>query len=97
MSLGAALGGGCQGDFSTRPAEPVLRGGPRSAGRKKSAVIKVQINAIASNSPMLAVPGWGESQRLPNAVDVVSALNTMARLVLDSSMWATPDRHATTK
>jgi hypothetical protein len=43
---------------------------------------------------MLAVPGWLEKQRLPKAAPVVSALKKIARVKLDASMSATPDRQA---
>ena len=44
---------------------------------------------------MLAVPGWLEKHRLPNATPVVSALKKIARVRLEASMSATPARHAT--
>ena len=50
-----------------------FRGGPSSAGSKISAQINVQTSESISTLPMLAVPGWCESQRLPNAVPVASA------------------------
>ena len=37
---------------------------------------------------MLEVPGWLESQRLPNAVAVVSALQITARVRLDCRGWS---------
>ena len=43
------------------------------------------MRASAINFPMLEVPGLLESQRLPNAVAVVIALNTTARVRLDCS------------
>jgi hypothetical protein len=45
---------------------------------------------------MLAVPGWLDSQRLPNAVAVVIALKNMARVRLDCSRFVLPERHAVT-
>jgi hypothetical protein len=46
---------------------------------------------------MLAVPGCEDSQRLPKAVAVVSALNSTARVRLDWSNPLAPSRHAITK
>ena len=46
---------------------------------------------------MLAVPGWCDSHRLPNAVPVASALNSTARARLDWSRSVAPPRHAITK
>jgi hypothetical protein len=43
---------------------------------------------------MLDVPGCFESQRLPNAVAVVSALQITARVRLDCSRFLRPDRQA---
>ena len=43
----------------------------------------VKNSAIDSSLPISAMPGLAESARLPNAVPVVSALNRMARAVLD--------------
>ena len=40
---------------------------------------------------MLAVPGWLDSHRLPNAVAVVSALKKIARVRLDCSRFVLPD------
>jgi hypothetical protein len=48
----------------------------------------------ASSLPRLDVPGWLESQRLPNAVAVVSALKITARVRLDCSRLVCPARHA---
>jgi len=42
-------------------------------GDTNSVVTKVQASEIISNSPMLAVPGWLESQSVPKPVAVVSA------------------------
>ena len=44
------------------------------AGWNRTAAASVQTSARAINLPMLDMPGWSESQRLPNAVAVVSAL-----------------------
>jgi hypothetical protein len=43
----------------------------------------VQTSESAINLPMLDVPGWLDSHRLPNAVAVVIALNTKARVRVD--------------
>ena len=48
----------------------------------------------ASSLPMLEVPGWLESHRLPNAVAVVSALQITARVRLDCNRLVCPARHA---
>ena len=40
-------------------------GGPIRAGRKNRIVASVQASEIISSSPMLAVPGWLDSHRLP--------------------------------
>ena len=47
------------------------------------AAANMQTSDKASNLPMLEVPGWFESHRLPNAVAVVIALKTTARVRLD--------------
>ena len=46
---------------------------------------------------MLAVPGWLDSHKAPNAVAVTSALKTTARIRLDCSIAVSPARHASTK
>jgi hypothetical protein len=46
---------------------------------------------------MSAVPGSLDSARLPNAVIVVSALNTTARAVLDCRCARVPRRQFITK
>jgi hypothetical protein len=51
---------------------------PSSTGWKNTAPIRVQTSDSTSNSPMLAVPGWLDSQRPPHAVAVVAALRMMA-------------------
>ena len=61
---------------------------------KKTAATIVQIKASAINFPMLEVPGLLESHRLPNAVAVVMALKTTARVKLDCSRPVFPARHA---
>jgi hypothetical protein len=43
---------------------------------------------------MLAVPGWLDMQRLPNAVAVVNALQITARVRLDCKSFVAPPRHA---
>ena len=43
----------------------------------------VQASEIVNSSPMPAVPGSFDKARLPNADNVVSALNSTARAVLD--------------
>ena len=46
---------------------------------------------------MLAVPGWLDSHSAPNAVAVVRALKTTARIRLDCSIAVSPARQASTK
>ncbi len=69
--------------------------GPSSAGSKISAQTSVHARLIIRILPMLAVPGWRDSHRLPNAVPVASALNSTARARLDvsSSGRAAAPRH----
>ena len=43
-----------------------------------------------SSLPMLDVPGWLESQRLANAVAVVMALNSTARVSEEASRLVSP-------
>ena len=43
---------------------------------------------------MLAVPGWCDSHRLPNAVPVASAENNTARAVADPSGLVRPARRS---
>ena len=50
----------------------------------------VHTSASAISLPMLEVPGWLESHRLPNAVAVVMAENTTARVRLDCSSAVFP-------
>jgi hypothetical protein len=45
---------------------------------------------------MLAVPGWLEKDRLPNAVAVMRALKSTARVKGDCRKSDCPDRQATT-
>ena len=61
-----------------------LRGGPISAGWNRAAEASVQSSDNAKSLPMLEVPGCAGSQRLPNAVAVISALNSTARVSADS-------------
>src|SRR5262249_5952217 len=71
-----------------------LRGGPISTGWNSTAAAIVVTSASAINLPMLEVPGWLDSHRLPNAVAVVSALNITARVKLDCRRLVWPARHA---
>ncbi len=57
--------------------------GPSSAGSTINAQNSVQKSEMLSSRPISAVPGSGESARLPNAAIVVSALNRTARAVPD--------------
>ncbi len=72
-------------------------GGPSSAGSNSNAQTSVQTIEIIRILPMLAVPGWLESQRLPKATPVVRALNSTARARLDCSRLVSPERQASTK
>jgi uncharacterized protein (DUF2147 family) len=74
---------------------PISRGLPISAGWNSSTAARVVTSESASSLPMLDVPGWLESHRLPNAVAVVSALKKIARVREDCSRFVLPDRHAT--
>ena len=69
------------------------RGGPISTGWKSTAAAMVVTSASAINLPMLEVPGWLDSHKLPNAVAVVSALNITARVKLDCRSPVWPARH----
>ena len=57
-----------------RYISPSSRGLPISTGWNSTAAASVVSSESASSLPMLDVPGWLESHRLPNAVAVVSAL-----------------------
>src|SRR5262245_52583903 len=59
---------------------PTSRGGPIRTGWNSTAAASVQTSERASSLPMLEVPGWLDSQRLPNAVPVVMALKITARV-----------------
>jgi hypothetical protein len=65
-----------------------LRGGPISAGWNRTAAASVHCSARAISFPMLAIPGWSESRRLPNAVAVVSALKTQRASGLTAAGWS---------
>ena len=75
-----------------RPFSP--RGGPIRAGWNRTAAASVQTRASAISLPMLDMPGCLESQRLPNAVAVVSALKNTARVRVDCSKLVRPARQA---
>ena len=75
-----------------------LAGGRASrAGRNSRVTRSSQPSEIISSRPMLAVPGWLDSHKAPNAVAVVSALKTTARIRLDCSIAVSPARQASTK
>ena len=46
----------------------ISRGRPISSGWNSTAATKVQASVSASNLPMLEVPGWLDSHKLPKAV-----------------------------
>jgi len=62
----------------------LCRGSPIRAGWNSTADTSVQASDKASSLPMLDVPGWCESHRLPNAVAVRSALKKTARVSADA-------------
>src|SRR5580700_4763628 len=70
------------------------RGLPISTGWNNAAAAIVVSSEIASNFPMLDVPGWLENHKLPNAVAVVQAENVTARVSTDCSRLVCPSRHA---
>src|SRR5579871_4931607 len=65
------------------------------AGWKITAAASVVTSDSAISLPMLEVPGWCESHRLPKAIPVVDALNTIARVSGDCRNLVSPPRHAT--
>jgi hypothetical protein len=68
-----------------------------SAGWNSSAEARVHAREIISSSPMLAVPGWLEAQRLPKPVPVASALKNTPRARLDVRRCEPPERQDITK
>src|SRR6476659_8045041 len=72
----------------------VSRGLPISAGWNSTAAHIVHTSESASSLPMLEVPGWLDTHRLPNAAAVVSALQITARVRLDCNRLVCPARHA---
>src|SRR5215475_244099 len=64
------------------------------AGWKMTAAARVVTSDRAMSLPMLDVPGWWESHRLPNAMPVVQALKKMARVRLDCRKFVPPERQA---
>ena len=70
------------------------RGAPISAGWNSTAAHIVHTSDSARSLPMLDVPGWLDSHRLPKAVAVVSALQITARVSADCNRLVCPDRHA---
>src|ERR1700676_1623656 len=75
---------------------PISRGLPISAGWNNSTAASVVTSDSANSLPMLEVPGWLDSHRLPNAVAVVMALKNIARVRLVCSRVVLPERHAGT-
>src|SRR5208283_1860531 len=71
-------------------------GGPRKAGTTKKAATSVKNSEIARSLPMLAVPGWDDSMRLPKAVPVVREEKKIARVRLEASISTFPLRQAMT-
>jgi len=67
-----------------------------SAGWNNSAAASVVTRASAISLPMLDVPGWCDSQRLPKAVAVAKALKNTARVRLNCRKLVSPARHAIT-
>src|SRR5262245_59322073 len=66
-----------------------------SAGWKMMAAVSVVRSESAISLPMLDVPGWWESHRLPKAMPVVQALKKIARVRLDCRKLVSPERQAT--
>src|SRR5262249_27848416 len=64
------------------------------AGWKMTAASRVVRRDSAISLPMLEVPGWWESHRLPKAIPVVQALKKMARVRLDCRKFVPPARQA---
>jgi uncharacterized protein (DUF2147 family) len=94
---GCVLGGlFCGGETWVRVGPvPAAAPAPGPAGTgKTTGAANVVISDNASNLPMLDVPGWLDSHRLPNAVAVVSALKNTARVRLDCSRSVCPPRQA---
>ena len=87
---------GVHANQASSPLGSIFRGGPIKAGWNKIAAANVHVSDRASSLPMLDVPGWFESQRLPKAVAVVMALKNTARVRLDCRRFAVPARHAMT-
>ena len=87
------------GRANHEPRRPGLLCGGRAskAGLTRIVTRSSQPSEIISSLPMLAVPGWLDSHRAPNAVAVTSALKTTARIRLDASIAVSPARHAVTK
>src|SRR5437868_6419464 len=61
-------------------------------GSTSNVQTSVQASDSASSSPMLAVPGWRENQRLPNAADVVREPRRQAGCKM--LRYGTPTRYA---
>ena len=74
----------------------ILRGLPINAGWNSKTAASVVTSDKASSLPMLDVPGWLDSHRLPNAVAVVRALKKIARVRLVCSRFVLPERQAVT-
>src|SRR5579862_3535282 len=70
------------------------RGGPISAGWKSTAASMVQTSASDISWPMLDVPGWRESHRVPKAVAVVMALKITARVSVACTRAVRPLRQS---
>jgi hypothetical protein len=87
---------GCEIAYSPSSGT-TLRGGPMRAGWNKTAADIVQSRANASSLPMLDRPGNWDSQRLPNAVALVKALKTTARVRAVSNRFVAPARQAMMK
>ena len=86
--LGSVAGWGCGLDG--------LRGGPIKAGWNSTAAVIVHRRASAISLPMLDIPGFGESHKLPNAIAVVMALKITALVRLDCTNIVLPVLQAMT-
>src|SRR5580698_8185771 len=93
----SALSQVCCGTALSEGSALASGGAPISAGWKISAETSVQTSEIISSLPMLAVPGWLESHRLPKPVAVVSAEKNTALARLEVRRCEPPERHDITK
>src|SRR5580704_8619176 len=96
VGIGAGHQGEIAAEIAVAPAHSgsVWRGGPISTGWNSTAAAIVHTSDSAISLPMLDVPGWFDSHRLPKAVAVVMALKITARVSVDCSSAVLPLRQA---